>query len=153
MRAAFLLSASAEAPPGKRWRAVFSRAERFLDTIPAPDTLPSWLTADDVEYFAQQFARSGFRGPLNWYRNLDRNAESLTFLKNAAIRQPSVFIAGEQDVVVDLYRDAYDELETTMPGLCGKILVPNAGHWVQQEQPKEVSRLLVQFLTETYPTA
>lgn len=138
-------SASAEAAPDKRWRSVFGRSERFIDTIPAPDELPSWLTEDDLQYYTQQFSKVGFRGPVNWYRNLDRNAESMAFLKNALIQQPSVFIAGEQDGVIGMYRGDFDALETTMPNLSSKTLIPGAGHWVQQEKPAEVTRILLDF--------
>jgi len=141
----FYYSASGEAPPEKRWRAIFSRSERLIDTIPAPDTIPSFLTTSDLEYYTQQFTKSGFRGPINWYRNMDRNAESLAFLKNASIAQEAIFLAGEKDSVIDMYRDAYDSLETSMPRLRQKVLLPGAGHWVQQEQPEAVSRLLLDF--------
>lgn len=138
-------AASAEAPPEKRWRAVFGRSERFIDTIPEPDSFPSWLTEGDLEYYTQQFIRSGFRGAVNWYRNMDRNAENLAFLKNAVIPQKSIFLAGQKDGVIDMYRDAYDCLETTMPNLKGKVLIPDAGHWVQQEQPEAVTGRLLDF--------
>jgi pimeloyl-ACP methyl ester carboxylesterase len=138
-------SASAEAAPDKRWRAVFNQSERFIDTIPEPDSLPSWLTEGDLEYYTQQFIRSGFRGPVNWYRNMDRNSEQLAFLRNATIAQKSVFLAGEKDGVIDMYRDAYDALETTMPNLERKVLIPGAGHWVQQEQPEAVTHRLLEF--------
>lgn len=141
-------SASASAPPDRRWRAVFSRSERFIDTIPAPDALPDWLTAEDLEHYIQQFASSGFRGPLNWYRNIDRNAEQMAFLKNAALRQPSFFLAGASDPVIEMYRPAYESLERTMPGLRSKTLVPDAGHWVQQERPEAVNRILLDFCSQ-----
>lgn len=138
-------SASAEAPPGKRWRTVFGRSERFIDSIPAPNHLPSWLTEDDLRYYTQQFTKSGFRGPVNWYRNMDRNAASLSALKNALVRQPSLFLAGDQDGVIDMYREAYNSLETSMPNLRKKVLIPGSGHWVQQEQPALVNELLIEF--------
>jgi pimeloyl-ACP methyl ester carboxylesterase len=138
-------AASAEAAPDKRWRAFFNRSERFIETIPEPDSLPSWLTEGDLEYYTQQFIKSGFRGPVNWYRNMDRNSEYLAFLKNALIRQPSIFLAGEKDGVIELYRDAYDSLEKSMPNLRRKVLIPAAGHWVQQEQPDPANRLLIEF--------
>ncbi len=138
-------SASAEAAPEKRWRTVFNRSERFIDTIPAPDSLPSWLTEGDLEYYTQQFSQSGFRGPVNWYRNIDRNAEYLAFLRNAVITQRSTFMAGEKDGVIDMYRAAFNELETTMPNLTEKVLIPGAGHWLQQEQSELVTRRLLEF--------
>ncbi|HYY29668.1 MAG TPA: alpha/beta hydrolase, partial [Chthoniobacterales bacterium] len=89
---------------------------------------------------------TGFRGGLNWYRNLDALWESAPFLSGAKIRQPSLFIAGELDAVIAMYRPAFEGLERTMPGLGKKVLLPGAGHWIQQERPAEVNELLLQFL-------
>ena len=77
---------------------------------------------------------------------LDRDFELLAALVNATICQPALFVAGEKDVCITMYRDAYDAMEQTMPTLAGKHLLPGAGHWVQQERPREVNELLVGFL-------
>ena len=69
-----------------------------------------------------------------------------TILSGAKIRQPSLFIAGELDGVIMIYRQALDSLEETMPGLRKKVLLPGAGHWIQQERPDEVNDLLIGFL-------
>ena len=53
------------------------KGDKFLTGISAPKTLPDWLTEDDVDYFAKEFAGSGFRGGLNRYRNMDRDWEEL----------------------------------------------------------------------------
>jgi pimeloyl-ACP methyl ester carboxylesterase len=92
------------------------------------------------------FKRTGFRGGLNWYRNIDRNWELTGFLSGAKIRQPSLFVAGEFDVVITMYRQGFDSLEEAMPGLRKKVLVPGAGYWIQQERPTEVNDLLIEFL-------
>jgi len=62
------------------------------------------------------------------------------------LRQPSLFVAGEVDAVITMYREAFDTLEKTMPNLRKKILLPGAGHWIQQERPAEVNTLLIEFL-------
>jgi pimeloyl-ACP methyl ester carboxylesterase len=90
--------------------------------------------------------RTGFRGGLNRYRNIDRIWELTPFLSGAKIRQPSFFIAGELDGVITMYRQAFDSLEETMPGLRKKVLLSGAGHWIQQERPTEVNDLLIHFL-------
>jgi pimeloyl-ACP methyl ester carboxylesterase len=77
---------------------------------------------------------------------MDRNQELLAALRNAKIRQPSLFAAGDEDVVITMYRPFFDLLEQTMPGLTQKRLIPGVGHWVQQEAPEEVNGLLVDFL-------
>ena len=141
-----LYSGSGDAPPDKRWRFLFDKSETFLDIGAVPETLPAWLTEADLDFYAEEFKRTGFRGGLNWYRNIDTNWELTPFLSGARIRQPSVFVAGEFDAVITMYRQAFDSLEQTMPGLGKKVLLSGAGHWIQQERPTEVNDLLIQFL-------
>jgi pimeloyl-ACP methyl ester carboxylesterase len=143
----FLYAASGDAPPEKRWRFLFGKNERFLDTGGLPDTLPPWLTEADIDFYVAEFTRTGFRGGLNWYRNLDRWWELTRFLVGAPVRQPSLFVAGDRDAVITMYRPAYDALPRTMPGLRTNVLLPGAGHWIQQERPAEVNRLLLEFVT------
>ena len=143
-----LYSGSGDAPEGQGCPFVFDRSQRFIDGMSLPESLPPWLTEDDLDYFVKQFARTGFRGGLNWYRNMDRNWELLGALSNAKIRQPAIFLAGERDVVVAMYRSAFDLLEQTVPRLTGKYLIPGAGHWVQQERPDEINNRLLEFLEQ-----
>jgi pimeloyl-ACP methyl ester carboxylesterase len=144
--ATFLYSASGDAPPERRWRFLFGKTERFIDSGTVPETLPSWLTEQDLDVFTEAFRHSGFRGGLNWYRNLDRMWELTHCLCGAQLRQPSLFIAGALDAVITMYRSAFDAMEDTVPNLRQKVLLPDAGHWIQQERPAEVNRLLVEFL-------
>jgi pimeloyl-ACP methyl ester carboxylesterase len=141
-----LYSGSGDAPPYKRWRFLFGKSETLLDTGTLLETLPAWLTEADLDFYTEEFKRTGFRGGLNWYRNIDRVWELTPFLTGAKIRQPSLFIAGEFDGVITIYRQAFDNLEETMPGLRKKVLVTGAGHWIQQERPNEVNDLLIEFL-------
>ena len=62
------------------------------------------------------------------------------------MRLPTLFVAGERDAVVTMYRPAYEALPATAPDLRTNVLLPGAGHWVQQERPAEVNRLLLDFL-------
>ena len=77
---------------------------------------------------------------------MDTNWKLTAFSSGAKIRQPSLFVAGELDAVVTMYRQGFDTLEDTMPGLRKKVLLSGAGHWVQQERPTEVNDLLIEFL-------
>jgi pimeloyl-ACP methyl ester carboxylesterase len=142
----FLYSASGDPPPEKRWRILFGKSEKFLHTGSLPDTLPAWLTEEDIDFFTKEFERTGFRGGLNWYRNIDRMWELTPFLSGATLRQPMLFVAGEFDPVITMYREAFDAMEQTIPNLRRKVLLPGAGHWIQQERPAEVNQLLVEFL-------
>jgi epoxide hydrolase A/B len=86
----------------------------------------------------------------DWYRNLDRMWEMNAVLSGAKISQPSLFVAGEDDTVVrDMFTAAFNALEETMPGLTKRILLPNTGHWVQQQRPAEVTGLMLDFLRQT----
>jgi len=143
----FLYSASGDPPREKRWRFLFDKSQRFIDTGFLPDALPAWLTEQALDVFSQEFKHTGFRGGLNWYRNIDRNWELTSFLNGAAIHQPALFVAGEFDGVIAMSRPAFDTLETSIPNLKRKVLIPGVGHWVQQERPREVNELLVEFLT------
>jgi len=97
-----LYSASGDASPEKRWRFLFNKSETFLDTGVAPERLPAWLAEADLDFFVGEFERTGFRGGLNWYRNIDALWESTPFLSGAKICQPSLFIAGELDPVITI---------------------------------------------------
>jgi pimeloyl-ACP methyl ester carboxylesterase len=143
--------AAGGAPLERRWRWIFPPTEPFLNTLPPVDRLPAWLSAGDLDFFAAEFTRTGFTGGLNWYRNMDRSRELLAFLAGAKILQPSAFLAGEEDAVVQMYRHDYDLLEQTMPALTAKILIPGAGHWVQQEKPEQVNDWLLRFLSAAWP--
>ncbi len=142
----FLYAASGDPPPEKRWRFLFGNSEKFLDGCTLPETLPAWLTEQDIDFLTREFERTGFRGGLNWYRNFDRNWELTPFLSGAKLRQPALFVAGEADAVITMRRASFDALEETVPNLKKKILLPRAGHWIQQERPVEVNQLLIEFL-------
>lgn len=64
----------------------------------------------------------------------------------AKLRQPALFVAGELDPVITMYRAAFDMMEHTTPALWKKVLLSGAGHWIQQERPAEVNQLLLEFL-------
>jgi len=146
------VAAGGGVPPERRWRYLFSPSETLLDTLPKVDRLPAWLSDQELQFFAGEFARTGFTGGLNWYRNMDRDRELLAFLAGATIVQPSTFLAGEEDAVISMYRRDFDLLEETMPGLTTKTLIPGAGHWVQQEKPEEVNLHLLRFLSAKWPS-
>jgi epoxide hydrolase A/B len=141
-----LYTASGDPPPEKRWRFLFNKSEAFLDTGSLPETLPDWLTEQDLDVFRSTFEQTGFRGGLNWYRNIDRLWELTPFLSGARLTQPALFIAGEVDPVITMYRGAFEVMEQTVPHLKKKVLLPGAGHWIQQERPTQVNQLLLEFL-------
>ena len=122
----------------------------FLGHAGSHEPLPSWLTEADLAYFTEVYRKSGFRGGLNWYRNLDRNWELTAPWQDAKIHQPSLFIAGSNDAVVTglIGAKRVNELERVLPNLKRKLIIEGAGHWVQQERPEEVNVALVAFLQD-----
>jgi len=141
-----LFSLSGSAPPEKRWRYVYRKSEKLLDTYFLPEKPPDWLAEKDISYFVHEFQRTGFRGGLNWYRNIDRGWALTPFLEGAKLRQPALFIAGDMDPVIRMYRKPVESLEMSVPNLKGKAILPGVGHWVNQERPDEVNQLVVKFL-------
>ncbi len=137
-----LSSLSAEAPG----MSLISPGGGFLDAANAPAELPSWLTEKDVEAYVSQYAQSGFTGPLNWYRNLDRNWELTSAWQHAKVTVPAMFAAGERDPVISFI--PVDGLEQFLPKLTRQVLLPGCGHWIQQERPAEVNDAMINFLDD-----
>jgi pimeloyl-ACP methyl ester carboxylesterase len=139
-----LYSLSGEAEGEDRWSPVRDpAAPRGSSSAPK---MPSWLTEDDLNFLVAEYTRAGFTGGLNYYRNMDRNWALTPFLDGAKILQPTLFIAGDRDPVIDFLRGAYERLAINVPNLRKNVLLPGVGHWTQQERPEEVNRLLVEFL-------
>ena len=142
-------SGSGDFPSGFRLSKKTASA-RFLDGLPDPEQLPAWLTEEDMDYYVAQYEQSGFRGPLNWYRNIDRNVEltpQLDRVETGQIKQPAFFIAGTKDPVLKFGGgDTVQRMDKWMADLRGKVLIEDAGHWVQIERPAEVTEALLGFL-------
>jgi pimeloyl-ACP methyl ester carboxylesterase len=140
-----LYALSGEAPPGTGFRDK-RRGATLLDGMPDPPALPRWLTDEDIDIYTGEFRRTGFRGGLNWYRNLDRSWELLAPWHRARIGVPALFIAGDRDPVIAMMRGSLDQLRETVPHLRDSVLLPGCGHWTQQEQPAPVNQALIGFL-------
>ena len=138
-----LFSLSGEAEGAERWSPVRDPA---VPSAPRTPKMPSWLLESDLDFLETEYKRSGFTGGLNYYRNMDRNWAMTPFLDGAKITQPTLFIAGDRDPVIDFLRPAYDRLALNIPKLQKNVLLPGVGHWTQQERPEEVNRLLTEFL-------
>ena len=120
----------------------------FLTRMIDPASLPSWLTEADVDFYSAEFARAGFRGGLNWYRNIDRNWELLAPFAGARVTVPALYVAGDHDLVV-AFRGADQHianLSKFVPQLRAKIMLPGCGHWTQQERATEVNAAMIDFL-------
>jgi len=172
-----LWSASGDAPDAAR-RPLPKEGTGFLDGMDDPTALPSWLTEDDLDYFTDEFQRTGFTGGLNWYRNLDRNWETTEHLSGAGgleaeptrpappqagrVAEPAVERRAPNQRVVSqpalfvagdrdpviANRALVDNMDALVPDLRGKVLIEGAGHWTQQERPEQVNAALLGFLRE-----
>jgi pimeloyl-ACP methyl ester carboxylesterase len=122
----------------------------FLGDVSAAKSSPDWLSAADLAHFSEAYKKSGFRGGLNWYRNIDRNWELTAPWQGAQIHQPSLFIAGSKDSVITglIGAKRVAEMERVLPNLRQKLIVDGAGHWIQQERADEVNAALIGFLRE-----
>ena len=137
---------SGSIPKEHKTRFVFGLDQKALDGFTDPKELPAWLREEDLDYYAKEFARTGFRGGLNWYRGQDIYWQETPFLVGRKLLEPTLYIAGEDDPAAELVRPAVDSLETNVPNLWKKVLLPGVGHLPEQEAPGEVNRLMVEFL-------
>lgn len=117
----------------------------FIDRIPEPGGLPDWISRTDFDVYVDEFTRSGFTAPLNWYRCFDRNWELTADPPAPTIEVPALFVGGSADATLAYTpRHRATELVT---GDYREVMIPGAGHWLTEERPAEVSRILVDFLT------
>jgi pimeloyl-ACP methyl ester carboxylesterase len=143
----FYYAISGDAPDGT-WPTDKVVGDSLLHRLPDPDPFPAWLTQADLDYYVAEFARSGFRGPLNRYRNHDADFAWLQQFKDRKIGQPALFIGGERDLVLSMFgrADFVAPMKAEVPNLSGHDVLPGCGHWTQQERPREVNERLVAWL-------
>jgi pimeloyl-ACP methyl ester carboxylesterase len=149
-----LYSASGDAPrrddvvsPGSEVGMVPRRGD-FLSRMIDPASLPAWLSEADLDFYVKEFTRSGFRGGLNWYRNIDRNWELFAPFAGSRISVPGLYIAGDRDLVVGFrgMDRIIGNLAHFVPQLRGTVMLPGCGHWTQQERPRDVNDAMIKFL-------
>ncbi len=140
-------SGSGDAPERASF-GIVEPGQGFLANTVDPQTLPPWLTREDIAYYAGEFGRAGFRGGLNWYRNLRRSSELLAPWRGCVVRQPSMFVAGARDGVLKFpaSKRQIEQFSATLPGLRGCHVIEGAGHWIQRERAAQVNELLLGFL-------
>jgi pimeloyl-ACP methyl ester carboxylesterase len=114
---------------------------------PAFDPRETFLTDDEMEVFVDTFARTGFTGGINWYRNFTRNWRESEGISDK-VEAPSLMVMAEKDAV--LPPSAADGMEAYVPDL-EKTLIRDSGHWTQQEQPEAVNRVILDWLDRRFP--
>lgn len=123
--------------------------------LPSSGALPplTWMTDDELAVYANEFARTTFRGGLEWYRRGTSRADApaLELLAGRTIDQPSAFIAGAADWGVFQNPGALERMQdSACTAMRGVELIDGAGHWVQQERPEATADALIRFLKQDF---
>ena len=125
-------------------------AETVAEQMPSAQQVASckWLSEHELNVYASEFGRTGFQGGLNWYRCAGgKYTAELELFSGRTIDVPACFIAGKSDWGVYQKPEAFERMQgAACTQWRSTDLVDGAGHWVQQEQPEQVSRLLLRFL-------
>lgn len=126
-------------------------AETVAEEMPSTTQIAAcrWLPDHELAFYGAEYARTGFQGGLQWYRcgTSGAFAAELETFSGRRIDVPSCFISGAQDWGIHQRPGAIEAMQATAcTRMLGCHLIDGAGHWVQQEQPEQVSRLLLQFL-------
>ncbi|MEL7155337.1 MAG: alpha/beta hydrolase, partial [Actinomycetota bacterium] len=124
----------------------FPATERMVDQLVQPAELPPWLTEDDVDFYVEEISRTGFRGGLNWYRNIYRMPGALAPWVGATIENPTFYMGGSTDLIAGNTPEAIATMQSALPDLRHCELIDGAGHWLQQERPEAVNQALLAFL-------
>jgi pimeloyl-ACP methyl ester carboxylesterase len=122
----------------RQWTAAWAQE---VDRVPK---LAPWLSEDELAVYVRAFERTGFSGGLNWYRNIDRNWELTEPVAERHVVQPALFLTGELDPVRGFMPAA--AMQGWVDDLRAEVVVPGAGHWVQQQAPDAVNAALLEFL-------
>tara|TARA_A100001518_G_C1203495_1_gene46648 strand:- start:21 stop:1061 length:1041 start_codon:yes stop_codon:yes gene_type:complete len=121
---------------------------RMRDKMHAPADLPVWLGTDDLDFYTQEFERSGMIGPFSYYRGIQKSWEQLESHDGTQLLPPAMFIGGECDVTTGWGLEAIDRVGEFVPNYVGSHILSGCGHWIQQERPEEVNELVLGFMRE-----
>jgi pimeloyl-ACP methyl ester carboxylesterase len=127
-----------------------SRSGGILAGTTNPPSLPAWLTETDLDIYTEEFSRTGYRGGLNWYRNIARNWQLLAPFEGVKIQVPATYVVGDCDLVL-AFRGmdrVIRKLSNDVPKLRSTTVLPGCGHWTQQERPLDVNKAMIDFLRE-----
>jgi pimeloyl-ACP methyl ester carboxylesterase len=129
-------------------------AETVAAEMPSAETIAAnqWLPDGELSFYSAEYTRTGFQGGLQWYRCGTSGAftAELETFSGRSIDVPSCFISGRQDWGTYQRPGVFEAMQSTAcTRMLGVHLVDGAGHWVQQEQPAQVTRLLLQFLKQS----
>ena len=145
-----LVGLSGDATPAEQWHPIHPSpdATLFTDVTP-PTALPAWLSEDEIDQLTAEFTRTGLRGGLNWYRNIDRNWELSAAYSRAPIVPPTLFLWGDRDPLFEVaaVRAQVEHLGNFVPHL-QSVRLDGCGHWVQRERAAATNAALLAFLAQ-----
>jgi len=125
------------------------RDAKLADILSPVNEKLDWLSEEDLDYYVKFFSAGGLRGPINWYRAIPLNGPDTIELSKKKIQQPAAFVAGELDDVLK-YGGSSNEwliaMEEWFSDLRFQTLIPDAGHWLQCEQPEATNQEILRFL-------
>ncbi|XP_021742594.1 uncharacterized protein LOC110708705 [Chenopodium quinoa] len=115
-------------------------------------TLPSWLSEEDINYYASKYERNGFTGPLNHYRNLDWNWELTAPWTGVQVKVPAKLVVGDLDMVYNtigvkeyVHKGGFKK---DVPLLEEVVVLEGVGHFINQEKTKEVNEHIIEFFSK-----
>ncbi|KAF7704534.1 bifunctional epoxide hydrolase 2 [Silurus meridionalis] len=105
------------------------------------------LSEAELQYYIQQYRKSGFRGPLNLYRNVERNWRWMCSRPRGKILMPALMVtAGKDKVLLPIFSTG---MEKTIPNL-SRVHIEDCGHWTQMERPAETNKILISWLKKIH---
>ena len=141
---AFLYWSSGSPPPSEQWEP-FAGGPAMVR--PAPVAIPPWADPDDTAFAISEFKRTGFHGPLNYYRAIQPFFDIWRPFKGLLIHQPSFFLVGAADGLHRMMKTTEAGLREGLPGLRGFVELPGVGHWPQREATMQFNDALLGFLS------
>ena len=146
----FYFSASGDVDHKGPGMATVAPGGLLKDRFSYPDAPPAWLSEEDLDVYVAEFERSGFRGPLNRYRNVDRDWEDLAAFHGRPIQIPALFVGGSKDGPTLWGAPSIEKFPSTLPKLWKSEILQGSGHWIQQERAEEINELLLGFLEHVH---
>lgn len=143
----FYYALSGDAPDGA-WPLNKTSDDPLLKGLADPDPFPAWLLPQELDYYVGEFKASGLRGPINRYRNHERDFAFLQPFKDRKIEQPALFVSGTRDLAFNMLggADPIAIMRGFVPNLQGAHVLEGCGHWTQQERVDEVNALITPWL-------
>jgi pimeloyl-ACP methyl ester carboxylesterase len=147
-------STSGDCPVDKQWRWVWKSPETFSDTYTVPSTLPSFLSQQALDYYLENYKRTGIQPANNWYVAIDKGWENTSFLDGAIVQQPALYVGGDRDpstktlLGIDRQGPALASFKTNFRDMRDVIMMPGVGHTPPEERPEEINTILLKFLQD-----